>query len=172
MVRLREAVECLSGGEKNFLQQHEIQIKPVRRLEDIKPGIDRKLAGMYDPTEKTIYIPEEVWSFGEWRPNNDVLFQVRHEFGHAYNAKAHPLGDWLSDVPEYRKAFRRDFDMLSLEQLDELRLSSKYKPLPLARDEVFADAYAHSTGLESNNPYSQKIKQAFPRCLQYLKELK
>ncbi|MBX3151449.1 hypothetical protein KF728_14950 [Candidatus Obscuribacterales bacterium] len=60
---------------------------------------------------------------------------------------------------------------LPSETLDELQLSQKFKPLLKARDEVFADMYAHSTGLPSNNPYSQKLKQAFPSCLKFLEEM-
>lgn len=133
--------------------------------------MDRKTAGIYDPTEKAIYVPEEVWSNGEWRPNPDVMFELRHEFGHAYNATAHPFGDWISDRPAFREAFKADAAKLSPEQLDELRLSPKYRPsVAAARDEVFSDMYAHSTGFESNNPYSQKMKAAFPSCLRYLSE--
>jgi hypothetical protein len=98
------------------------------------------------------------------------MFELRHEFGHAFNAKAHPLGDWISDRPAFREAFRQTLAKLTPEQLDELRLSAKYKSLVEARDEVFADMYAHSTGYESNNPYSQKMKAAFPSCLRYLSE--
>lgn len=167
---LKQAVETLSESETEFLAKRGIEIKPVRRLTDIKPGLDQKLAGIFDPSESTIYIPEEVWSKGQWRTNDDVMFEIRHEFGHAFNAKAHPLGDYISDRPAFREAFREDKSKLTAEQLDELRLSPNYKSVVEARDEVFSDMYAHSTGYESNNPYSKKMKAAFPSCLRYLSE--
>lgn len=54
---------------------------------------------------------------------------------------------------------------------DTLMLSEQFKPLERAREEVFADMYAHSSGLQSNNPYSQLMKKYFPSCLKYLEDM-
>jgi len=140
----------------------------VRRISDIKPEMGHNMAGIYEPSNKTIYLAEQSWSHGLWQNNDDMMFVLRHEFGHAYNATANTLGDWLSDSPKFIKAFNSDKAKLSKEILDELQLSEKFKSPVLARDEVFADMYAHSSGIKSNNPYSMKLKTAFPLCLKNL----
>jgi len=170
VAQLERVIESLDPFEKRYLERNGIRIEPVRRIDDVKPGLEHKTAGIYEPSRKVIYIAEEVLRRGDWRRNDDLLFMLRHEFGHAFNATANRFGDWLSDRPEFIRAFRADRDKLSPEQLDELRLSLKFKTLAVARDEVFSDMYAHSTGVTSNNPYSLKMKVAFPLCLQILME--
>lgn len=165
---LKEAQETFSKSERAFLEKHEIQIKPVRRLEEIKPGIDKRTAGIYHPGEKTIYIPEEVWSKGEWRPNNDVKFELKHEFGHGLNAKSDPLGQWISESKEFRGAFREDIKHIPAEKLGDLQLN--FDRIERMRDEVFADMYGHASGLESNNPRSIQMKALFKNCLEYVKK--
>lgn len=55
---------------------------------------------------------------------------------------------------------------------ETLQLSEKYKTINATRDEVFADLWAHSTGLASNNPYSQMMKEKFPNVLTFFMERK
>lgn len=167
---LKRVRETLSEAENQFLTKHGIDVRPVRRLEDIKPGIDPQTAGIYDPSENAIYIPEEVMSKGQWRQNPDVMFEIRHEFGHALNAKSHPFGEAISDTKDFIQAFNGDFKKMSPQLKDTLRLSENFKDIRMARDEVFADLWAHSTGLLSNNPYSQLMKEQFPHVLQFFLE--
>lgn len=170
VAQLERVIESLDPFEKGYLERNGIKIEPVRRIDDVRPGLEHKTAGIYEPSRKVIYIAEEVLHRGNWSRNDDLMFMLRHEFGHAFNATANRFGDWLSDRPEFIRAFRADWEELSLEQLDELRLSLKFKSLAVARDEVFSDLYAHSTGVSSNNPYSLKMKVAFPLCLRILME--
>ncbi|MBP6744049.1 hypothetical protein KA344_02400, partial [bacterium] len=76
----------------------------------------------------------------------------------------------ISDLREFRKVFDSDLLMLTRDRLRELRLDIEPGEVTSARDEVFADLYAHSTGLNARNQYSQKMKVAFPNCLRYIKE--
>ncbi len=119
IAELQQVLEGLSDGEKGFLKQHGIAIEPVRRITDQFPMIRTQTAGCFDPSEKTIYLAEQVLSKGQWIPNSDLPFMARHEFGHAFNAKSHSFGFWISDKPEFIKAFRKDVANLSTETLEE-----------------------------------------------------
>jgi hypothetical protein len=169
--QLERVIESMHPDELEHLNEKGIKIIAVRRINDIKPTLDLDTLGIYDPDSKAIYIAEEMLSKGKWQPNFDVMFELRHEFGHALNATSRKFGEWLCDEPAFRNAFKEDFKHISQDTLLELRLTiEKRKSLSGIRDEVFADIYAHSTGLESNNPYSQKIKATFPSCLKYMRE--
>lgn len=164
---IKQVLERLSPGERAFIDKHAIQIKPIRQM---APGKER-LGAYYDPSENTIYVPEQVFQLGKPVPNYDLEFAFRHEFGHAYNAKLDPFGDYISNLKAFKNAFTEDLKRVPPDALDELRLSRKYKVPENAMDEVFADMYGHACGLQSNNPYSQRMKQWFPNCLKYLKEM-
>lgn len=171
VAQLERVIESLGSDELEYLRQRGIRVEAVRRVNDILPDMDRATLGIYNPDNRTIYIAEEVLSLGKWRANFDVMFELRHEYGHAYNATAHKFGDWLSDREDFVNAFNKDFENLSLDVQIELKLTSPPKRnLSAVRDEVFADIYAHSTGLQSNNPYSKKMKASFPNCLRFALE--
>ena len=166
---LNETIENLHPDELEYMAENNLKIKPVRRISDIYPNRDHATLGIYDPSNRTIFIAEEVLSLGRWQQNFDVAFELRHEFGHALNATLHPLGDWISDRPAFIKAFQKDFSKLSMEQKRDLRLSPEYRSdICQVRDEVFADVYGHASGFKSNHSYSQKMKLAFPSCLNYI----
>lgn len=171
MAELKQAIEGLSSGEKSFLKEREVDIKPVRRLPDVVPGTEG-LGACYSPEHKTIFVPEEIMRIGKWVPNDDVSFALRHEFGHVFSAKFDALKHALSDDPSFIQAFKSDFSRLSASKLNELRLSGR-SPAN-ARDEVFADMYAHVSaqcaGVTTNSQYSIKLKESFPNCLKYLEE--
>jgi hypothetical protein len=171
VTELSRIVDGLPEDERAFLRQHGIEVKAVRRITDV-PEVTDKLGGCYLRADNAIYIPEEVFRSGQWVKNNDIPFILRHEYGHALNAKAHPFGDPLSDKREFIEAFNRDFDVLPLQLKETLQLSQKFKTVNAARDEVFADLWAHSTGTSSNNPYSQLMKQKFPSVLEFFMERK
>jgi len=168
---LQKALESLDPEQRAFLAEHGVEVKPVRRISDAVPGKGDRTAGVYVPNEKTIYIAEEVVKFGRWQPNDDVPFMLRHEFGHALNANAHPFGDWISDQKGFIAAFKEDLAKLPEQTLHDLQLSTAFKSSAGARDEVFSDMYAHATGYQSNNPYSQLMKKSFPSCLKFLEEV-
>lgn len=161
-----QVLERLSPGEKAFIAKHDIEIKPLRRISDKFPNSEHR-AACFDPTEKTIYVAEEVRSLGKWTANDDVAFALKHEMGHAVNAKAHPFGEWISDTKDFIGAFNRDYSKLSPAFKNDLRLP---KDIRLARDEVFSDLWAHSTEAQSNNPYSRLLKQNFPNVLRFFTE--
>ncbi|MBP9094714.1 hypothetical protein KBI23_27085 [bacterium] len=171
VAELQQAVEGLSAGERNFLREHNIVIKPVRRITDQFPDINTQTAGCFDASEKTIYLAEEVFSKGKWVPNNDLPFMARHEFGHAYNAKIDAFGDYVSNFKQFRESFQHDLQNIPPDVLDALQLSRTFRTPELARDEVFADIYAHTQGLQSNNPYSQLIKQWFLKSLKFMEDM-
>lgn len=171
IAELQQIVDKLSEGERNFLIQHGIAVKPVRRITDQFPEIRTQTAGCFDPSEKTIYFAEEVLSKGKWIQNNDVHFMVRHEYGHAFNAKIHPFGEYFSNRRDFIAAFSQDFQRVPPDVLDALQLSRKYRTPELARDEIFADMYAHSSKMHTNNQYSQLLKQHFPTCLKFLEDM-
>lgn len=170
VAQLKQAIEELSGGERGNLNFHEIEIKPVRRLTDVMPGKER-LGAFYSPQDKTIYVPEEIMRLGKWVPNDDVPFALKHEVGHAFNAKAHKFGEYISNRRDFIDAYKADAQGVTPELLDTLQLSTKYKVIEEARDEVLSDMYAHASGLQSNNPYSQILKKCFPRCLKFAEDM-
>lgn len=170
VAELMKVAETLSKNERHFLQEHGIEVKAIHRITDV-PDTTERMAGCYRRSDKAIFVPEEVFRNGHWVKNDDVPFIVRHEFGHAFNEKRGKFGQFISNRRDYAEAFMRDFKKVSPELLDQLGLSENFKPLELARDEVFADMYAHSSGLQSNNPYSQLLKQYFPSCLKYLEDM-
>ena len=171
VTELSRIVDGLPENERAFLHQHGVEVKAVRRITDV-PEVTDKLGGCYRRADNTIYIPEEVLRNGQWVKNNDISFILRHEYGHALNVKAHPFGDPLSDKREFIEAFNRDFDVLPMPMKETLQLSQNFKTINAARDEVFADLWAHSTGFSSNNPYSQLMKQKFPSVLEFFMERK
>lgn len=171
LAELKQAVERLPQSEREFLKTHGIEVKPVHRITDI-PDTNKRMAGCFKPNEKTIYVPEEVFQNGRWVPNADTNFVVRHEYGHALNVKARPFGDPISDTREFIDAFNKDFKPMADNMKDTLQLSEKFKSINSARDEVFADLWAHSTGQISNFAYSQLMKKQFPNVLKFFMERK
>ncbi len=169
--QLRKVIESLNPSELEYMKQNRIEIKAVRRISDVQPNAHHSTIGIYSAEALTIYVAEEVMSLGKWQLNADLAFVVRHEFGHALNATADRFGEYLSNLPKFRAAFQSDFSKLSAEEIDSLRLSPAHRlKIELVRDEVYADMYAHTTGIDSKMSYSQRMKAAFPNCLALLEE--
>ena len=169
LAELKQITDALSPLERDFLKRHEITIKPVHRMTDV-PDATARMAGCFSASEKAIFIPEEVFQNGHWVPNYNVEFIVKHEFGHAYNAKWHPFGDWLSEGKEFRIAFREDLEKLENTRCQQLQLV--YPTLEQTRDEVFADMYGHVSGVACKIERSRMMKEAFPRCFDYVNKLR
>ncbi|MBZ0186894.1 MAG: hypothetical protein K8F91_11665 [Candidatus Obscuribacterales bacterium] len=104
---LTKLIERLSPGEQTFISDHHIKIKPIQLVRDKFP-VKGNLGACYDPSENTIYVAEKVLKLGKPVANYDLEFAFRHEFGHAYNAKTHQFGDYVSETPDFRTAFKQD----------------------------------------------------------------
>lgn len=165
---LARAIEALSETELANLGLHEITIQPVNRLTDVLPCSER-LGACYSPEHKAIFVPQEIMRLGKWTSNNDVEFALSHEVGHVFNVKANVLSEHnISDAKTFRILFQGDKERIPSEILASLELSDDAVK---ARDEVFADLYAHSKTLNSNNPYSQLLRQWFPNALKFVEEI-
>ena len=163
---LTRILQRLSPGERSFIADHGIKIVPIRMIKDKFPQ-KAHFGACYDRSENNIYVPEQVFKLGRPVANYDLEFAFRHEFGHAYNAKSDSLGRYISEEAEFRAAFKQDIKTASPEKIRELQLD--FATLEEARDEVFADMYAHATGLQSHNPRSEQMKDLFPNCLGHAK---
>lgn len=164
-----DLVKQLPEFERATLAEYNYPVKAIRRVSDRFPEKIRE-AACYAPEDRCIYVAEEVLKLGKWVKNEDATFQLRHEFGHFYNARTNAEGNW-SDFNPFKNAFNADFDLLSKEKKAELLLGEPFKNKVASRDEVFADLYAHSRDLVSSNPYSQKMLAAFPSVLKTMKEM-
>jgi len=162
---LTRILERLSPAERSFIADHGIKIVQVRRIAPEKGN----LGAFYDFSENTIYVPEEVLRLKKPIPNYDLEFAFRHEFGHAFNAKRDPFGDYISNLKPFREAINEDLKRIPPNKLTELQL--RFPTDEQLRDEVFADMYAHACGLQSNNPRSMLMKDLFPNCLNFVQEM-
>jgi hypothetical protein len=163
--QLKHVLGRLSPGEKAFIEEHNIKIIQVRRI----PPEKGNLGAFYDLSENTIYVPEEVLRLKKPVPNYDLEFAFRHEFGHAFNAKRDPFGDYISNLKPFREALKEDLKRIPPNKLTELQL--RFPTDEQLRDEVFADMYAHACSLQSNNPRSMLMKSLFPNCLKFVQEM-
>lgn len=103
-----------------------------------------------------------------WAPSENLAFDIKHEIGHAINAKFSPFGEPLSETKPFRDAFKLDMKNIDAGKLDELQIPTD--TIYATRDEVFADLYAHLTGATTENPRSNQIRDMFKECLEYLKK--
>ncbi|MCX7196202.1 MAG: hypothetical protein NTV37_10135, partial [Proteobacteria bacterium] len=83
---LKQVADSLTLRQTKYLAERGIDIVPVRRMNDVLPETPEQMLGAFDRIHKKIFIAEEVWSLGQWRKNTDLMFELRHEFGHALNA--------------------------------------------------------------------------------------
>lgn len=167
---LKQVADSLTLRQTQYLAERGIDIVPVRRMNDILPETPEQMLGAFDRIHKKIFIAEEVWSLLQWRKNTDLMFELRHEFGHALNALTTADGEYLSNESLFVKAFKEDFDKLSQSEIADMKLFTTQRTTKeQIRDEIFADMYAHSTGITTSNPGSLKMKRAFPACLRLMK---
>lgn len=165
---LTRALERLSEGEKANLKINDTAIQPVKRLTDILPGTEG-LGACYSPEQKTIFVPQEIMRLGKWTANNDVEFALSHEVGHVFNVKANVLSEhYVSDTKIFRSLFQTEKENIPTDILNSLQLP---EDAVKARDEIFADLYAHAKGMNSDNPYSQLVKHWFPNALKFVEEI-
>lgn len=128
------------------------------------------MAACFNPSDKTIYVAAEGLKLSKWVPVENLKFDLRHELGHAINAKFDSLGEPISESAAFREAFKRDMKRLDPEILTELKIPTVS---PYAtRDEIFSDLYAHATGLQTTSYRSNQVRVLFRDCLKYIAERK
>ncbi len=135
--------------------------------------------GAYDWGRNTIFLPKQVLQNGELVDNFDIDFVIRHEIGHAFNSKVmenpnlyYARPKRISDKSQaFIDAFNRDLARIPDSALKELKFNKTTEAgLQFARDEVFADTFAHAIGFPTKNPWSQLIKRYFGDTLTLMKE--
>jgi hypothetical protein len=168
--KLDEAYERLHPMEKEFLNRHDIKVTAVgRAINADLPGLTERTLGYYAHQSKTIGIASEVNSRGRWIPNEHVELTLKHEIGHAFNrlTDAERTGKLISERPAFVRAYNRDIRKLSDDVLQSLGLSRENPRR--SGDEVFADLYAHASGVVTTDGATNKIKRCFPRCFEYVR---
>ncbi|MBZ0186446.1 MAG: hypothetical protein K8F91_09385 [Candidatus Obscuribacterales bacterium] len=175
---IQEALELLDQPLVEILKQHTVKIEIVEKMEDVYPNdpIRKRYMGAYDWPNNTVYIPEKVWHRGELIDNFDLDFAIRHEIGHVYNAKTleranafYPTPVRISDTsPEFLQAFQKDFEAVPADVLHKLGFKNTTAGLNRARDEVFADTFAHLTGFPTKGEWSRLIKRHFGNTLKFM----
>ncbi len=167
VAELNQAVDNLEFSIKQYLQEKGVEIKPCRRIVDVFPDRKPTTMGCYAINENCMYIAEEVQRGGSWVKNFDVDFNLRHESGHAFS---YTKRGWeqVSCEEKFSRAFSTDIKNIPKDVLNTLDFdASNLKGLEYAREEVFADSFAHATECPTNNGYSKLIREYFPNCRAY-----
>lgn len=180
-VEIEEAIKSLDQPLLDILKKEKVGIEIVEKLEEAFPdkAWRRNALGAYDWGRNTIFIPKKVWYGGELVDNFDVDFALRHEVGHVVNAKtlekpglyySRPVR--LSDKMDgFIDAFQKDLSAIPDNVWRKLDFDkTTAQGLSFARDEVFADTYAHAIGFPTKNRRSVLIKQYFGNTLNFMKE--
>jgi len=167
MAELQQAVDHLEPKIKQYLQEKGVEIKPCRRIVDVFPERKPNTMGCYAIKENRIYIAEEVQRSGAWVKNFDVDFNLRHESGHAFS---YTKRGWeqVSCEEKFSLAFVKDIKNIPKDVLRTLDFEvGNLEGIEYAREEVFADSFAHATGCLTQNGYSKLIREYFPNCRAY-----
>lgn len=99
--------------------------------------------------------------------NFDVDFNLRHESGHAFSYTKRGYEQLSADV-KFQKLFAQDIKNIPQDVLKSLDFDiNSREGIEFAREEVFADSFAHATGCATKNRYSQLIREHFPSCRTY-----
>ena len=176
-----DALEVLEQPLLDILDDHKVRIEIIETMEDAFPGDlkKRNFVGAYDWGRNTIFIPQKVMRGGQYIDNFDVDFAIRHEVGHVFNSKSLEESRYFYPQPKrisnesspFLEAFEKDLQEVPDNVLDKLGFDKNTREgLEFARDEVFADTFAHATGFPTKNSWSILIRDHFPSCLKYLKE--
>lgn len=166
---LKNIMESLSESQQKFLIDNGIEIKPVRRVSDYFTNSESR-AACYDPSDKVMYVAQEVYSQGRWQAAENLSFDFKHELGHAINSKCGKFGEPLSETADFRAVFRQDAEHLTMELLGDLKIPT-HSPYAM-RDEIFADLYGHHCGEATSSYRSNQIRKLFPRCYEQLEKMR
>jgi hypothetical protein len=167
---LDHAYEQLHPMEKEFLNRHDIKVTGVARAIDTEfGGVNGHTLGFYSSDRKTIGVAQEVNVRDKWIPNNQIEFTLKHELGHAFNQLGgdNRPGNFISERPEFVRAFERDTSRLPSGTLDALGLLRANEKL--TRDEVFAELYAHASSGITTDGASGHAPLCFPSCYEYVR---
>ncbi len=164
---MAKAIDNLEPHLRDYLEEKGVEIKTCRRITDLFPDQKPSTMGCYSIKENSIYIAEEVRSGGQWVKNFDVDFNLRHESGHAFSYTKRGYEQLSADV-KFQKLFAQDIKNIPQDVLKSLDFDiNSREGIEFAREEVFADSFAHATGCATKNRYSQLIREHFPSCRTY-----
>jgi len=168
--RLENSIEQLPPGLHSAMESEGQKVIGVRRLSDVP-----ELAGTDDTVlyargkyqDGKFFVAEEsMTTEGNWVKNESPEGTARHEIGHFVNMRAGEQGFLASDLTEFVTAYNQDVALMS----DELR--AKLQPLVTgtgrARDEVFSEIFALSTGGPANAQFARELEQAFPNVMKVM----
>lgn len=166
-IRLDRAVETLEPYIRDYLREKNVKTRACRRIVDRFPELSRSTMGCYSIREKCIYIAEKVQHGNIWIENFDVDFALRHESGHAFSYTFRGYEQLSSDA-RFGRLFATDMKNIPKEVIKTLGFDiDSLEGIEYAREEVFADSFAHSTGCRTRNEYSRLIREHFPSCREY-----
>lgn len=161
------AIDNLEPHIREYLKEKGVEIKTCRRIVDQFPDRTPSTMGCYAIKENCIYLAEEVKQSGSWVKNFDVDFNLRHESGHAISYTQRGYEQLSADV-KFQKLFAQDAKLVPAEIVRSLDFDfNTLEGREFAREEVFADSFAHATGCVTKNKYSQLIRDYFPSCRTY-----
>jgi len=175
--RVGEAEQGLTDAQRQFLADYNVSVNAVRHIADVpqcETNLDWIGATVRDKGKVGINLAETVWHNREWADNPDLTFSIRHELGHAINMLSKT--DLISNESWFARSVGAEVRSLSDTQLLEMGISkTEFLTDPTyaedIRDEIFSDLYAHMTpNLESNNPFSLKVKDAFSDTLKKMQQ--
>ncbi len=180
-LEITEALKLLEQPLLDFLRDKDIKVKVVDMVSDVFPDdpTKKKALGAFDWGRNTIFISKRVTHGGNVIDNFDIDFVVRHEIGHAVNSKSLEKAGLYYSKPiklsdrnqDFVAAFDKDLESVPDEVLRKLNFDKTTEEgLRHARDEVFADTFAHATGFSSKNSWSQLLKQYFRNALKLAEE--
>ena len=179
---IMDAIEVLDEPLKEFIEKYKVKIEIIEKMEDAFPGDVEKMKylGSYDWGRNTIFVPKTVWHRGEYINNFDLDFAIRHEVGHAVNAKSLEKPNRFYSSPVritdkdsfFMEAFAKDIPNVPSDVLRTLGFDIQTeKGLAFARDEVFADTFAHATGFPTKNLRSQLMRKYFVNTFKHMEGL-
>ncbi|MBS1956815.1 MAG: PDZ domain-containing protein [Cyanobacteria bacterium SZAS-4] len=124
-------------------------------------GTYQNCPGLFMPSTKTIYVAEKA-SLGNspFQENVWIMGTVLHEFGHAVDHY-----EYRSSSSDFKKAYEEDSHRLT----NELRNRFYYytQADEAGPSELFAELFSEASG----SGESEGLGNAFPHCLQYIKQM-
>jgi hypothetical protein len=124
--------------------------------------------------DKSILVGETYLKKGEYLTNPDPEWTLRHEIGHALSHNLGNDGKRLSEDRRFIIAFEKDWSNLPPSEVDWFSYCYQDQ-MKKAQEEIFADLYAHHSGLApSGTPHGrnkQSIKDFFPNCFRTMPKL-
>ena len=176
-------VENLDPHERIFLAETDVKVVACEMVKDHFPELSEATAGIWFEKRNRIYLPEKV--FSKTRNNPAPEFHLRHEFGHAFNDHSVFRENEFSRSKDFQELFLDAYKSLDKNDLMSLPYSSNEdeyisllnKGIPVynpdySRHEVFADLYAHITGVGARTVYSEEVEKKFgSKCGDHIRQI-